>query len=196
MCWFFLYWKTQKAISLKPPRQIMTFHGGHWPLGKSLYAYAKIFSTPFRFLSTLFHSFFSFFPTPFSVLFYSFPLFLFLFCFSNIQLKKNKLFCPHSLNTYTTEMPCILSLLLVYHMAIKMLFLNLSHVNSKPSKYFLHNFFTCNSSYNLAPPISWVLIGRHLIFFPLTLRTFCNSPRKCTPVKYKARQKAGSPIVT
>ena len=51
-------------------------------------------------------------------------------------------------------------------------------------------------SYNLTPPISRVLIGQHLIFCSLTSPTSCNSPRKCTPVKYKKRQKAGFPIVT
>ena len=50
---------------------------------------------------------------------------------------------------------------------------------------------TYSSSDNLAPPISWVLIGRHMIFCSLTSRTCCNLPQKCTPVKYKARQKAG-----
>ena len=53
-----------------------------------------------------------------------------------------------------------------------------------------------SSSYNLTPPISRVLIGPHLIFCSLTSPTCCKSPRKCTPVKYKARQEAGFPIVT
>ena len=56
--------------------------------------------------------------------------------------------------------------------------------------------FTYSSSCNLTPPISWLLIGRHLSFCPLTWQTCCNSPRKCTPVKYKARQKAMFPIIT
>ena len=43
-------------------------------------------------------------------------------------------------------------------------------------------------SYNLTPPICWVLIGQHLFFCSLTPPTCCNSPRKCTPVKYKKRQ--------
>ena len=55
---------------------------------------------------------------------------------------------------------------------------------------------TYSSSYNLAPPISRVLIGQHLIFCSLMSPTCCNLPRKCTPVKYKAKQKAGFPIVT
>ena len=55
---------------------------------------------------------------------------------------------------------------------------------------------TCSASDNLTPPISRVLIGRHLHFCSLTSPTYCNSSRKCTPVKYKARQKAGFPIVT
>ena len=54
---------------------------------------------------------------------------------------------------------------------------------------------TYSSSWNLTPPISRVLIG-HLIFCSLTSPTCCNSPRKCTPIKYKVRQKAGFPIVT
>ena len=56
--------------------------------------------------------------------------------------------------------------------------------------------YTYSSSYNLTPPTSRVLIGQHLIFCSLTSPTCCNSPRKCTPVKYKARQKAGFRIVT
>ena len=55
---------------------------------------------------------------------------------------------------------------------------------------------TYSSSDNLAPSISRVLIGRHLIFCSLTSPTCRNSPRKCTPVNYKVRQKAGFPIVT
>ena len=39
------------------------------------------------------------------------------------------------------------------------------------------------------PPLSRVLTGRHLIFCWLTSPPCCNSPRKCTPVKYKKRQK-------
>ena len=35
-----------------------------------------------------------------------------------------------------------------------------------------------------------------MIFCSLTSPASCNSPRKCTPVKYKKRQKAGFPIVT
>ena len=55
---------------------------------------------------------------------------------------------------------------------------------------------TYSTSENETPPISWVLIGRHLIFYWLTSPTCCNSPRKCTPSKYMKRQKAGLPIVT
>ena len=55
---------------------------------------------------------------------------------------------------------------------------------------------TYSSSDNLAPPISWVLIGRHLILCSLTSPACCNSPRKSTPVRYKARQKARFPVVT
>ena len=50
---------------------------------------------------------------------------------------------------------------------------------------------TYTSSYNLTPAISRVLIGEHLIFCSPPWPTCCNSPRKCTPVKYKARQKTG-----
>ena len=53
-----------------------------------------------------------------------------------------------------------------------------------------------SSSYNLIPAISRVLIGWHLIFCSPMWPTCCNSSRKCTRVKYKARQKAGFPIVT
>ena len=59
-----------------------------------------------------------------------------------------------------------------------------------------NEFLICSSSDNLTPPISRVLIGRHLIFCSLTSQMCCNSPRKCTPVKYKAMKKAGFPIVT
>ena len=44
--------------------------------------------------------------------------------------------------------------------------------------------------------VSRVLIDQHLIFCSYTWSTCCNTPRKCTPVKYKVRQKAGFPIVT
>ena len=50
-------------------------------------------------------------------------------------------------------------------------------------------------SCNLTPPVSRVLIGQ-LIFYSMTSPTCCNSPRKCTPVKCKAGEKAGFPIVT
>ena len=56
--------------------------------------------------------------------------------------------------------------------------------------------FTYSASDNLAPPISRVLIGPYFRFCSLTSPTCCNSARKCTPVKYKASQKAGFPIVT
>ena len=51
-------------------------------------------------------------------------------------------------------------------------------------------------SNNLTLAISRVLIGQHFIFCSPTWPTCCNSPRKCTPVKYKVRQKAGFPIVS
>ena len=50
------------------------------------------------------------------------------------------------------------------------------------------------SSYNLIPAISWPLIGRYLIFCSPTWPTYCNSPRKCTPVKYKAWKTVGFPF--
>ena len=49
---------------------------------------------------------------------------------------------------------------------------------------------------NLTPPVSRVLIGQYLSFCSLTSPRGCNSPRKCTLVKYNKRQKAGFPIVT
>ena len=55
---------------------------------------------------------------------------------------------------------------------------------------------TYSTSDNVIPPISRVLIGRHLIFCWLTSPTCCNLSRKCTPVKYKVRQKTGFQIVT
>ena len=51
-------------------------------------------------------------------------------------------------------------------------------------------------SYNLTPPVSGVLTSQQLIFCLMTSPTCCNSPRKCTPVKSKNKQKAGFPIVT
>ena len=57
-------------------------------------------------------------------------------------------------------------------------------------------FVTYSSSHNLTPAISRVMIGQHLIFYSPPWLKCCNSPRKCTPVKYKARQKAGFSIVT
>ena len=50
-------------------------------------------------------------------------------------------------------------------------------------------YFTYSMSDNVTPPISRVVIGRHLIFCWLTLPPCCNSPRKCTAAKYKKRQK-------
>ena len=55
---------------------------------------------------------------------------------------------------------------------------------------------TYSSSYTLTPAISWVLIGENLIFCSPPWTTCSNSSRKCTLVKYKARQKAGFPTVT
>ena len=59
-----------------------------------------------------------------------------------------------------------------------------------------HSQISYSPSYNLAPPISRVLIGQYFIFCSLTSPTCCNSPQKCTPVQYKKRQKAAFPIVT
>ena len=55
---------------------------------------------------------------------------------------------------------------------------------------------TYSLSYNLTPRISRVLIGQPLTFCSMMSPTCCNSPRKCTPVKYKKKQKAGFQIVT
>ena len=55
----------------------------------------------------------------------------------------------------------------------------------------LKSALTYSPSCNLAPPISQVLIGQHLIFCSLTSPTCCNSPLKCTPSKHKKRQKFG-----
>ena len=55
---------------------------------------------------------------------------------------------------------------------------------------------TYSSSCNLTQPISRVLIGRHVIFCLPTWSKCCSSPRKCTPVKYNARQKSGFQILT
>ena len=55
---------------------------------------------------------------------------------------------------------------------------------------------TYSLSYNLTPRISRVLIGQPLTFCSLMSPRCCNSPRKCTPVKYKKKQKAGFQIVT
>ena len=61
-------------------------------------------------------------------------------------------------------------------------------VFSKEAFYLLT--LSYSSSCNLTPPISLFLIGWHLIFCPSTWPRCCNSPRKCTLVKYKGRQKA------
>ena len=58
-------------------------------------------------------------------------------------------------------------------------------------KKFKAPHFSYSPPYNLTPPIS-----RVLDFGSLTSPTCCNSPRKCTPVKYKKRQNAGFPIFT
>ena len=75
-------------------------------------------------------------------------------------------------------------------------FQNLDRAEHKKNTVSLNLLERYSLSYNLIPPISQVLSGRHLIFCSLTLPTCCNSSRKCTPVKYKAGQKAGFPIVT
>ena len=53
-----------------------------------------------------------------------------------------------------------------------------------------------SSSENLMSVISWVLIGPYLNFCSLMSPTFCNSPQKCAPVKWKVSQKAGYQFVT
>ena len=55
---------------------------------------------------------------------------------------------------------------------------------------------TYSSSCNLTQPISRILIGRHVIFCLPTWPKCCSSPRKCTPVKYNARQKSRFQILT
>ena len=77
-----------------------------------------------------------------------------------------------------------------------MFYINYSHyifVNIKNAFFFN---WTYSLSYNLTPPNSRVLIGKHLIFCSLTSQTCCNSPGKCISVKCKKRQKTGFPIVT
>ena len=56
--------------------------------------------------------------------------------------------------------------------------------------------YAYRTSDNETPPISRVLIGRHLIFYSLTSPPCYNLPRECTPVKYQKRQKGGFPFVT
>ena len=65
---------------------------------------------------------------------------------------------------------------------------------SEPWNIQNHAILIYSPSYNLTPPIYRVLIGQHSSsdWSP----TCCNSSRKCTPVKYKTRQKAGFPVVT
>ena len=60
-------------------------------------------------------------------------------------------------------------------------------------EYYLRLNLTYSASDNVTPPISRVLIGRHLIFGSLKSPTCCNLTPKCTPVKYKKRQKPGFP---
>ena len=55
------------------------------------------------------------------------------------------------------------------------------------AKFLERRTFPYSSSYHLTPPFSRVLIAPHLIFCSLTSPTCYNSPRKCTPVKYKAK---------
>ena len=59
-----------------------------------------------------------------------------------------------------------------------------------PKEAFYLLTLSYSSSCNLTPPISLFLIGWHLIFCPSTWPRYCNSPRKCTLVKCKGRQKA------
>ena len=53
---------------------------------------------------------------------------------------------------------------------------------------------TCTSD-NETPTFSRILVGWHLIFHSRTSPPYYNSTRKCTPLKYKKRQKARFPIV-
>ena len=50
---------------------------------------------------------------------------------------------------------------------------------------------TYSTSDNVTPPITRVLIARHLIFDSLTSPTCCNSPRKCTPYNIRKGKKLG-----
>ena len=76
------------------------------------------------------------------------------------------------------------------------------YVTVRKTKTILRYFFSSyintqdGSPSNLTPAISRVLTGRHLILCSPMWPTCCYSPRKCTPVKYKVRQKAELPIVT
>ena len=54
---------------------------------------------------------------------------------------------------------------------------------------------THSSCNNLISVISRVLIAPYLNFCSLTSPTCCNLPRKCTPVKWNVRQKAGYQVV-
>ena len=65
---------------------------------------------------------------------------------------------------------------------VKLYFTNLHIINAWA-------IYAYSSSYNLAPPISRVLTGWHLIFSLMTSAVCCKSPQKYTPVKYKASKK-------
>ena len=75
-------------------------------------------------------------------------------------------------------------------------YVNKAFIISSPS---FQNFVKCNTTYssfyNLIAAISRVLIDQHLIFCSPTC-SCCNSSRKCTPVKYKTRQKVRYPSFT
>ena len=71
-----------------------------------------------------------------------------------------------------------------------------SNILRKSVKISGHFEITYSLFYDLTPAISWFLIGQPLIFCSSTLPKCCNLPRKCTPVEYKVRQKAGFLIVS
>ena len=72
---------------------------------------------------------------------------------------------------------------------------NLCH-NYQYKLHALTRAYSLSYNYNLTPPISQVLISQYLVFCSLTSPKCCKSPRRCAPVKYKKRSKAGFPIVT
>ena len=73
---------------------------------------------------------------------------------------------------------------------------NFHHFSLLYALYTMYRVLPYSTSDNETSPISRVLIGWHLMFCWFTSPTCCNSPQKCTPVKYKNRKKAGFPFAT